>query len=105
MAEPARPLWLLALVLAAWALAFGWSGVAAFTTPPSGDGFTRGMNRVSLFLGWQGVAFLLGFTGFALGRGWPKGSGIRRVSAVPLWVTLLLVAAIGARIGWAVLQA
>ncbi len=104
MAEPQRPLWLLAILLAAWALAFAWSGFAGLTTQPDGDGFARGLNRVGLFLGWQGVAGLIALAAFAVGRGWPKGSGIRRVSAVPFWFALALLAALAGLVVWARLQ-
>ena len=104
MAEPQRPLWLLAILLAAWALAFAWSGSAGLTTQPNGDGFARGLNRVGVFLGWQGVAGLIALAAFAVGRGWPKGSGIRRVSAVPFWFAIVLVAALLALVAWARFQ-
>jgi len=41
---------------AAWAALFLASFVALLTEP-SGDGFTRGLNRLASFMTWQGAAF------------------------------------------------
>jgi len=101
LAEPQRPLWLLAILLTAWVFAFGWSGVVAASARTTQDGFNSGLSRFELFLGWQAVAGLIGLATFAVGRGWPKGSGIRRVSAVPFWLALALLGAIVAWSGWA----
>ncbi len=93
------------MLLTLWVLAYGWSVVGAWGAPPSGEGFTRGINRVGLFLGWQAVAGLLGVATLAIGRGWPKGSGIRRVSAVPFWLALALLAGLLGFYGWAMVWA
>jgi hypothetical protein len=42
---------------ALWLLLFVTSFVAFFVIEPTGDGFTRGLNRLASFLTWQGAAF------------------------------------------------
>jgi len=93
-----RKLLLMAL-LALWVAAFGYSIIFAATTPTSGDGFTRGMNRITGFLGWQGVAGTLAFACWGVGWSFERGLGIRRISTVPLGMALLVILAI---IGWTV---
>ncbi|MEM6833803.1 MAG: hypothetical protein ACFBZ9_11470 [Sphingomonadales bacterium] len=39
-----------------WAGLCIYSFYAAMNTPPTGDGFTRGLNRIVLFLTWHGAA-------------------------------------------------
>ncbi len=88
-------------LLAAWALAWGYSFVAFATTAPTGDGFGRGLNRVTLFFGWQLAAALPAFAAWVIGRGWPKGSGVRFVSRVPIQLALGLAAVVAGLILWA----
>ena len=47
---------LVAGLLLLWAGLFGWSFVDFSTTEATGDGFTRGSNRLLAFLQWQFVA-------------------------------------------------
>ena len=72
----ARRLWVV-ILFALWALAFGYAFVAFWITPPEGDGFTRGSNRVLSYLGWQGIAGMIAVAVWGVGRGWPKGRGAR----------------------------
>lgn len=88
-------------LLAVWALAWGWSFAAFATAEPTGDGFVRGMNRIETFLGWQMAAALPAFAAWVLGRDWPKHSGVRRLSRVPMQLALGLVAVLGGLILWA----
>jgi len=91
------------LLVAVWALWLGaviYSVVFLLTEPATGDGFTRGMNRITGFLGWQGVAGTLAVGVWGVGRGFAKGSGARRISAVPLWLALALVLSIVALVVW-----
>lgn len=96
---------LLAVLLAAWAMAFAYSFYAYSSTPADGEGFTRGLNRVGQFLGWQAVAGLLGLASFAVSREAARGSGIRRVAAVPFWIALAFLALILGFYGWAMVSA
>jgi len=100
MSDDARRLWVMFL-LALWAMAFAGAFAAWWLTPPSGDGFTRGMNRITIFLGWQGIAGMLALATWGVGRGFPKGSPARRLSRWPLALALVLVAGLVALILWA----
>ncbi len=46
-------------LLALWAGTYIWSFAAFFLTTPTGDGFTRGLNRITAFYGWQIAACAL----------------------------------------------
>ncbi len=100
MSEPRQNLFVLAGILALWVLAFGWSIMGSWGMAPTGDGFTRGANRVMNFLGWQAIATCLALAAFGVGRAWPKGSGSRVVSRVPLWLTAALAVAVLGYVGW-----
>lgn len=82
---------LLMVLLALWLGAWGYSVYYLLTTAPEGSSFTRGMNRISGFLGWQGVAAMLAFACWGIGWSFPKGTGIRRVSMVPMGMALALI--------------
>lgn len=86
-----RVLWI-GLVL--WALAFAASFLTLVLTEPTGDGFTRGLNRVTNFLGWQVAAGLIGIVLWVVGNGLERGTWPRRLSRAPAAVFGLLVAAI-----------
>jgi len=93
-----RKLVLMAL-LALWLAAYGYSIIFALSAPAEGSGFTRGMNRIAGFSGWQGVAGILAFGCWGLGWSFARGSGIRRISVVPMWMALAVILAI---VGWVV---
>lgn len=93
-------LFLLMAMLALWLVAWGYSLVFLALTQPTGDGFTRGMNRITGFLGWQGVAGMLAIAVWGVGRGFPKGSGVRKVSIFPLGMVLVLLLAIAGLVLW-----
>jgi hypothetical protein len=59
---------------------------------------------MTAFLGWQLAAALPAFAAWAVGRGWPKGSGVRQVARVPLQLALGLAAVIGGLILWGALM-
>ncbi len=90
----------LTVLFAAWVFAFCYAFFSFTTQTPTGDGFTRGMNRITTYLGWQGVAGMLGLAIFAVGRSWPKRSTVRVMSIVPIGLALLHVAAIIGIILW-----
>lgn len=99
--EPApRPVFLW-IALALWAAAFAYSFWVFQATAPVGDGFTRGLNRVTGFLGWQVLAGVLAVIAFALGRALPRGRVMRRMSVLPLAFAGLLAAAVALLILWA----
>lgn len=90
-----RLLWIL---LAAWALFWGLSMWTIAFTQPTGDGFTRGLNRVAGFVMWQLAAGVTGVGVWILGRQLPPRSLLRRASLVPVSMFGLLIAAIAALI-------
>ncbi|MFV0515077.1 MAG: hypothetical protein ACK5MY_15835 [Jhaorihella sp.] len=83
-----------------WLAAYGASLAALLLLEPTGDGFTRGLNRVSSFVTWQLVAGLIGIGVWLAGRGLPRGSPARWFSRVPALLALLLALAIAGLIGW-----
>ena len=89
------------VMIALWLAASAYSVAFLINVEPTGDGFTRGLNRVSGFLGWQGVAGMLAFAVWGVGLGFPKGSGIRRISAVPLGMALALILLLIGLVIWA----
>lgn len=93
--------YLLIVLIAAWVGAFGYAFVLLATLPPTGDGFTRGLNRMTAFIGWHLIAGLMGFAAWGVGLAWPKGSGVRTVSRAPLLISLGLAATMGAMSLWA----
>jgi hypothetical protein len=99
--QDAGPRFILMALMALWLVLWGWSFLAFRLTPPEGDGFLRGMNRVLIFFGWQLAAALPAFAAWVVGRRWPKGSGTRWISRVPILLALGLAAIVGGLIGWA----
>lgn len=79
------------VVLALWALAMMLSGFA-LTAEPTGDGFTRGLNRITGFVGWQAAALVLALIAWLLARGLDAGDRLRWMARVPgCWAILLIV--------------
>lgn len=87
--------------LALWALAYGASLWALFWTEPNGDGFTRGLNRVAGFMGWQLLAAFLAVVAWAAGRRAEVTTPIRWLSRVPTF----LAAALGVFIAGVIVMA
>lgn len=85
-------------------MAFGWSVLGTLGMEATGDGFTRGLNRVMHFLGWQAIAACLALAAFGVGRAWPAASGPRRVSIWPLRLALLLLVLLVGFYVWAMFQ-
>ncbi len=100
MSDDARRLWLM-ILLALWLMTFAGSFAAWWLTPTTGDGFVRGMNRVTTFLGWQGIAGMLALGIWGMGRGFPAASPARRLSRWPLGLAGLLVAGLAGLVLWA----
>ena len=82
---------LLMVLLAAWAVVYGYSIYFLLTVSPQGDGVTRGLNRISGFLGWQGLAGIIAFACWGIGWAFARSSSIRRISAVPMAMALALL--------------
>lgn len=92
---------LLTALLALWAMSFGYSFAVFALIESTGDGFTKGVNRVTQFLGWQGVAGIFAIAIFGVSRKWSRGAAVRRLGVVPLALAALLVAGILGVIAWA----
>ena len=85
---------LLLLWTALWLASF----LAPVLTAPTGDGFTRGMNRVSTFAGLQFCAGLIALGLLALR---PSAGRLRWLSLVPAALAALLILGILGLILWA----
>jgi len=96
-----KPPTLLWLALALWAMLFAAAFVVPTLMPATGDGFTRGLNRVSAFLGWQAAAGVVAFAVWLLGNRAPPGSPGRRLSRAPLVLLGLGFAALLGLVLWA----
>lgn len=87
---------LVAALVIVWAGLFAWSFIDFMTTEATGDGFTRGFNRIAGFLLWQFAAGIVSVPAYLTGRAHPRGSPVRWISRLPLAVSvLLLVAMVG----------
>ena len=82
-----RRLLALMVLLALWLAAGIVSVMVLLRSQPLGPG----LSPMQGFLGWQGVAGMLGFGCWGIGMGFPRGSPVRRVAAIPLAVALALV--------------
>jgi ABC-type sugar transport system permease subunit len=51
-----------------WASLFAFSIIAGVSEEPTGDGFTRGMNRTAVFVKWQAAAFVVSLMSFFMTR-------------------------------------
>ena len=76
-----------------WLIAFLGAFVAFQVTEPTGDSFTRGLNRVSSFLGWQIVAVFASVACAIATHGTDKEAKpwLRRVGYAPLVVSGVLL--------------
>lgn len=70
--------------LALWAVVMGAS-IVALNAEPTGDGFVRGMNRVTGFLLWQLAAAMIAAALWISSSALPKGSLMRWLVRVPGW--------------------
>ena len=91
---------MLMVLLAFWAAAWGYSLVPLFSAG-TGDDQTGGLVRLRGFLGWQGIAGMFALALWGVGRGFPKRSGVRRISLVPLGMALALLLALIGTVIWA----
>jgi len=78
------------VVLALWALAMMLSGFV-LTAEPTGDGFTRGLNRVTGFVAWQAAALILALIAWLFSCGLEAGDRLRWVARIPAWWAMVLL--------------
>jgi len=94
---------ILIVLLLLWAAIYLTSFVIPALSEATGDGFTRGMNRVTAFFGWQIVAGVLGLIIWMLGRSEEMSTSMRWITRLPvLLASALLIVTIGI-ILWAAL--
>jgi len=82
---------IIAALLAVWLVCAGLS-VSAVMAEPTGDGFVRGLNRVTGFLGWQLAAALVALPLWLTSRRLPKDTALRWIARIPGWWAALLLA-------------
>lgn len=80
-----RLFWVIFLL---WLVAYLGSVMGFALTEPTGDGFTRGLNKLAQFAVWQTVAAVIGLIALFAGR------GVSWWRWVPLALTLTLVIAL-----------
>lgn len=78
-------------LLAMWGAAYAFSIWFLLITPAESSGLTGGLSRLSGFVGWQAIAGLIGFAAWGIGWSFPKGSGVRKISGLPLILAAALV--------------
>ena len=79
------------IVLALWFGTMVMSGFA-LAAEPTGDGFIRGFNRISGFIGWQAAGMILALIAWLSSRPLPKGELLRWLARAPGWWAILLFA-------------
>lgn len=84
------------LSLTVWAALYAWSFMSFATMERTGDGFTRGLNRVGSFLLWQFAAGLTAIFVWHRSRAHKDSALIRRLARLPVALFVLLVLAIAA---------
>jgi hypothetical protein len=82
-----------AVLLALWLAAFVAALAVRFVVEPTGDGFTRGLNRLGWTVGFQTLALILALWAFSAARLLPRGETLRRWSWGPLILAALFVLA------------
>ena len=98
--RPPRLLWLMILM---WLAIYAWSICVFFSTPPVGDGFTRGLNGLAGFMTWQATAGGIALAIWVAGRRLASGSLMRWISRGPALLALLLIVAIVLLIAYALI--
>lgn len=84
------------ILLALWLVIYCWSFASLFLTKATGDGFTRGLNRVSAFFGWQMLAGSLGLVIWWMGRHFERKTLARWACRLPVALAgLLFLACVG----------
>lgn len=78
-----------------WTIAFILSFLDTGLTGPSGDGFTAGMNKITSFLIWQGLALIFAIGVWVVGSRFERRSSQRVSSRIPGIVTIAMGIAFG----------
>ena len=91
---------LLRVMCSLWVFVFVYALVTILGAVPLAGGFPEGVDRVMVYLGWQGIAGMLAVAVFGIGRGWPRGSSVRGMTTVPLAIASVHVVAVGVFMLW-----
>ena len=91
-------------LFAVWLACFAASFVIPAMTPPTGDGFTRGLNRLTEFFKYQVLATLAGLILLLVVRGQPWRSLYGLLGRVPAIIAGLFVAALAITILYSRMQ-
>ncbi|SMY08466.1 hypothetical protein [Flavimaricola marinus] len=92
--------WIFWAIFAGWAGLMGLSVIVPMSTAPTDFGFTKGMNRISLFFQYQLAATALAILLLLLARSQTTRLRVW-LARLPAIVVALQVLALGALIGWA----
>ncbi|MBV1896226.1 MAG: hypothetical protein KUG70_07190 [Rhodobacteraceae bacterium] len=79
------------ILFGVWALVYTGSFVSFIMAEPTGDGFTRGLNRITNFLGWQFGAGILALIIWSMGKHFEAGSKGRWLCRLPVLLAFGLV--------------
>lgn len=104
VAKLTRGTFLIALFIA-WGALVATAFIAYITTPPTGDGFKRGFNRVSSFIFWQFGAMLVAISVWRVGLSYPSKTLIRWLSRLPILLILIPALFMILIFGWVVVTA
>jgi hypothetical protein len=80
------------LTLTLWAALYAASFAVFWFVEPTGDSFTRGLNRIGWFLLLQMIAAGCAAILWVLTRRFPRGPGLRWLGRAPVFLALLLLA-------------
>lgn len=76
------------LLFALWAGLYAASFIVAHGTAPTGDGFTRGLNRLMVFFQYQIAAAVVAIVVWGIGSAFDKGTWQRWLSRAPVLLAL-----------------
>lgn len=91
-------------LLVLWAATYLASFIVPALSEATGDGFTRGLNRVTIFFGWQIAAGMMALIVWMLGRSEEVSTSMRWLSRLPGFLAAALLIFIVGVILWAALQ-
>jgi len=91
----------LRLLLALWLVAMVLSITGFLGSEPTGDGFTRGLNRVATLFGWQLAGAVLALLCLFFRHEVLPGTPLRWISLVPIAVAGLVVLALAGLFAYA----
>ena len=94
---------ILGILLLAWAVAFVGSFIVFWLAPAKWPGLQAGIDRITIFFGWQAVATVLAFACLTV-RWSTSHTWMRRLAAVPAIAVSVLMSALAVLFFWASVQ-